>query len=272
MRKLTRYDGRTAVITGASSGIGRVLAVRLARQGARVALVARRADRLESLAMEITAAGGTALVVPCDVGDREQVSRSSRRILGELGGVDLLVNNAGYGHHRRFLDWDIDDIERMMRVNYLGTVYWTKALLPQMVERRSGWIVFVASVAGKLGVPEESAYAASKFAMVGLAEALSYEVEDYGVHILTVCPGTIRTDFFDAEALNRMPPVSRRMMAEPEPLVEAILAALAQGKHEITFPRFIAAGYIVRALAPGLLRRGTKRQTLEALAKEGDRK
>jgi short-subunit dehydrogenase len=154
-------------------------------------------------------------------------------------------------------------------VNYLGSVYWTKRLLPAMVARRQGWIVFLASVAGRIGVPDESAYAASKFAMVGLAEALSFEVEDAGVHVLTVCPGTIRTEFFDAEALARMPPVSRRMMVDVEPLVDAIMEALAKGKHEITFPRFIAAGYVVRALAPGFMRRGTKRRTLEALAKEG---
>jgi hypothetical protein len=118
-------------------------------------------------------------------------------------------------------------------------------------------------------VPEETAYAASKFAMVGLAEALSFEVEDAGVQVLTVCPGTIRTEFFDAEALARMPPVSRRMMVEVGPLVDAIFDALAKGKHEITFPRFIAAGYLVRALAPGFMRRNTKRQTIEALAKAG---
>jgi short-subunit dehydrogenase len=203
------------------------------------------------------------------VAERSQVFESSQRILDRFGSVDLLVNNAGYGHHRPFLDWDLDDMERMMRVNYLGALYWTKALLPQMIERQHGWIVFVASVGGKLGVPEETAYAASKFAMVGLAEALSLEVEDSGVHILTVCPGTIRTDFFDEEALRRMPPVSRRMMVDPEDLVDAVVKALAKGKHEITFPRFIAAGYIVRALAPGFMRRNTKRQTLEALAKEG---
>ena len=148
-------------------------------------------------------------------------------------------------------------------------MYWTKALLPQMVARQRGWLVFVASVAGKLGVPEESAYAASKFAMVGLAEALSYEVEDAGVHVLTVCPGTIRTEFFDEEALRRMPPVARRMMVDVEPMVEAIIDALAKGRHELTFPRFIATGYVVRALAPGLMRRNTRKQTLDALAKEG---
>jgi short-subunit dehydrogenase len=271
MQKLTSYAGLNAVVTGASSGIGRELALRLSQKGARVALVARRAERLESLAAEITAGHGEALVVPCDVGDRTQVSAAAQQVLERFGSVELLINNAGYGHHRRFLDWDLDDMERMMRVNYFGALYWTKALLPQMVTRRRGWVVFVSSVAGKLGVPEESAYAASKFAMVGLAEALSYEVEDADVHVLTVCPGTIRTEFFDEEALARMPPVSRRMMVETGPLVDAIFDALAKGKYEITFPRFIATGYLVRALAPGIMRRNTKRQTLDALAKEGRR-
>lgn len=267
MHTLTSYAGLSAVVTGASSGIGRELALRLARKGARVALVARRADRLEELAAEIAALNAEAFVVPCDVADRDQVMAASARVLERFGGVDLLCNNAGYGHHRRFLEWDLDDMERMMRVNYFGTLYWTKALLPQMVARRRGWIVFVASVAGKLGVPEESAYAASKFAMVGLAEALSYEVEDAGVHVLTVCPGTIRTEFFDAEALARMPPVARRMMVDTAPLVDAIFDALAKGKYELTFPRFIATGYLVRAIAPGIMRRSTRRQTLDALAK-----
>jgi short-subunit dehydrogenase len=269
MRKLTSYAGLTALVTGASSGIGRALALRFARGGARVALVARRLELLETLAADIRGLGGDALVLPCDVADRAQVLAAAQQVDERFGGVDLLVSNAGYGHHRRFLDWDLDDMERMMRVNYFGTLYWTKALLPRMVERRRGWIVFVASVAGKLGVPEETAYVASKFAMVGLAEALSFEVEDAGVHVLTVCPGTIRTDFFDEEALRRMPPVSRRMMVDTDSLVDAILKALAKGKRELTFPRFIAAGYVVRALAPGFMRRNTKRQTLEALAQEG---
>ena len=89
------------------------------------------------------------------------------------------------------------------------------------------------------------------------------------MHVLTVCPGTIRTEFFDEEALRRMPPVARRMMVEVEPLVDAIMEALAKGRYELTFPRFIASGYVVRVLAPGLMRRGTKRRTLDALAKEG---
>jgi len=262
LSKLTSYAGLRALVTGASSGIGRDLARSMAEKGARLALVARRGAQLESLAGEIRESGGEALVLPCDVADRDQVFATAQRALDQFGGVDLLVNNAGYGHQRRFLDWDVEDMERIIRVNYLGSLYWTKALLGQMVGRRRGWIVFVASVVGKLAVPEESAYVASKFAMVGLAEALSYEVEGAGVHVLTVCPGAIRTEFFDAEALERMPLVTRRTMVETGPLLDAIFKALAKGKHEITFPRKIAAGYIVRALAPGLLRCGVRKVTL----------
>lgn len=267
MIKLASYRGLTALVTGASSGIGRLLALRFAREGARVALVARREDRLRELAAEIAAAGGEAVVLPCDVSVRQEVAEAARQALERFGAIDLLVNNAGYGHHRRFLDWDLDDMERMMRVNYLGALYWTKALLPQMVERKRGWLVFMASVGGRIGVPEESAYAASKFAMVGLAEALSIELDESGVHVLTVCPATFRTDFFDDEALARMPPVSRRNMQEPELLVEAVIDALARGKREITVPRRFAVAYVVKAVAPGFMWRSVKRTTLEALNK-----
>jgi len=266
--KLQDYSGLGALVTGASSGIGRVLAGRLATRGARVALVARREEDLQKLAEEIQRAGGAALALPCDVGDREAAEACCAKALAEFGSVDLLVNNAGYGHHRTFLEWDVEDMERMMRVNYLGSLYFTKALLPQMVERRRGWLVFVSSVAGKLAPPEESAYAASKFAMVGLAQSLSLEVEDAGVHVLTVCPGVIRTPFFDQEALERMPPASKKRMVEPEGLVDAMLEALARGRHEITHPGGIAPAYAIQALAPTFMRRMMKRSTLGALARQ----
>lgn len=262
MSRLISYAGKIALVTGASSGMGRLLALRLAREGADVALVARREAELEEVAALVREYGRRALVLPGDVADRAQVFAAAVRVQQELGAVDILVNNAGYGRHCRFADWEIDDIERMMQVNFFGTVYWTKALLPSMLARRSGWIVVMASVAGRLGVPDESAYAASKFAQVGLAEALSIEVEDAGVHVLTVCPGAIDTPFFDAEALARMPAVAKRMMIAPQRVIDAIVTALAQGRHEITVPRAITAGYIVRAIAPRFMRRNTKRTTL----------
>ena len=119
-------------------------------------------------------------------------------------------------------------------------------------------------MAGKLAVPDESAYVASKFALVGLGESLSFELEGAGVHVLNVCPGTIRTDFFDAEALRRMPAVARRMMTDPGPLIDAIMKALRRGQHELVFPRFVGLGSVVRAIAPGFMRWSVRRTVLAA--------
>ena len=261
MNAVDAFRGRVALVTGASSGIGRALALRLARERMRVALVARRRADLEALAAEIAREGGDACAFPCDVESAAEVATTARAAIERFGAVDLLVNNAGYGHHRAFLDWDLDDMERMMRVNYLGTLRFTKALLPGMVARGRGSLVFVASVAGKIATPDETAYSASKFAMIGLAQSLSLEVEDAGVHVLVVCPGVIRTPFFDEEALSRMPPVSLRSMTDVEGLVDAIVDALARGKREVTYPRSIAAAYVVQAIAPAFMRRQVKRTT-----------
>lgn len=123
-------------------------------------------------------------------------------------------------------------------------------------------------VGGKIASPEEAAYAASKFAMEGLASALSIEVEDAGVHVLTVRPSVVRTSFFDEEALSRMPPVSKRQLADPEQLVDVILSALARGKRELTFPGWIASGYLAQALAPEFTRLQIRRSTIDALDKK----
>lgn len=265
--RLASLRGRRVVVTGASSGIGRALAVRLAGEGARLALVARRREALDEVAAAVSAAGGEALVVPCDVAEREAVFAAAATIVDAWSGIDLLVNNAGYGRHRPFVRWDLDDMERMMRVNYFGSLYWTKAVLPGMLERGEGWVVFVASVAGHLASPDESAYVASKFATVGLAEALSIEVEDAGVHVLTVCPGVIDTPFFDEEALRRMPKAALRQMVQPEGLADAVVHALARGRHRLTYPRLLAAAYPIREACFRFFRWGTRRA---ALPKESD--
>jgi len=263
MSKLNSFRNRRILITGASSGIGRSLALRLAAEGARMALIARREAELEALAEEIRALGTDAACAVADIAERTEVEAACRKLTEAFGGIDILVNNAGYGHHRRFLDWDVEDMERMMRVNYLGSLYATKALVPQMVERGEGWLVFIASVAGKIAPPDESAYAASKFAMVGLAESISLELEEHGIHTLTVCPGAIRTPFFDKEALERMPPVAKNSMVPVESLIEKIVRSLKRGDHELTHPAFIQAGYIVRSLAPGFMRRQVRRTTMK---------
>lgn len=261
--KLESYRDRTALVTGASSGIGRILALKLASQGARVALVARREDELEKLAAEIRTNGGEALVLPCDVAESAQVSEAASRALEAFGTIDILINNAGYGGQSNFLDWDLEDMERMMRVNYFGALYFTKALLPQMAERKTGWLVFVSSVSGKIASPEKSAYAATKFAMTGFAEGLSLDLEvaNTGVHLLTVHPGVVRTPFFSEHMLSGMSEKTRNSMVEPEKVVDAIFDALAQGKRELTYPGGLSAGYIVKALAPNFLRKQVLRVT-----------
>src|SRR5439155_15303288 len=129
--------------------------------------------------------------------------------------VDLLVNNAGYGRHVLFKDHDVEDIERMMRTNFLGVVYATRAVLPTMRAQRRGWLVNVSSVAGKLGQPDEAAYSASKFAVAGLSEALGYELAPLGIHVMTVYPALVRTEMFTPEVIARMPKGAGVTFLEP---------------------------------------------------------
>jgi hypothetical protein len=145
MRGPIPFRELVAVVTGASSGIGERIARDLAARGTRVALVARRADRLAALAREIERDGGHAFPVPCDVGERAGVAAAVRQVIDRHGSVDVLVNAAGYGAHVLFRDHPVDDIERMTRTNWLGTVYAVKAVLPSMRAQRRGWIVNVAS-------------------------------------------------------------------------------------------------------------------------------
>ena len=265
MRRLESWNDKVAVVTGASSGIGRVLAIRAAAAGARAILVARSEQRLTEVARTIRDAGGHADIVVCDVARREDVYQSASSILERHGRVDVLVNNAGYGRHLRFAEWDVEDMERMIQVNLLGSIYWTKALLPHLTARKSGWLVFMASVAGKLGVPDESVYCATKFALLGLAASISMEVENDGIHVLSVCPGAIDTELFTEAMLQRMPAVAKRNMIAADRLVTAIMRALARGKREITVPGSIATGYVARALLPEFTRSMVKRVALRPI-------
>jgi short-subunit dehydrogenase len=261
--RLRKFSGLSAVVTGASSGIGRSLALRLGRAGARVGLVARRRAELESVCEEIGRFGGEAIVVPCDVTDRHEVAAAITTISDRIGAVDLLINNAGIGARARFLDSTPEAFERILRVNTLGTVEMTRALLPSMVESGSGSIVFMASVAGRVPTPLETAYVTSKFAMVGFAESLSLEVEDDGIHVLVVCPGLVDTPFFGESGPPRVAAPFTTPI-DPDTLAAAVLAALARGDRRLTLPRAIAASYLAQAIAPEFTRRQVKRRGREA--------
>ena len=265
MAGLTDFRGTVGLVTGASSGIGAQLGRDLAARGMRVALVARRADRLRALSDEIGRGGGEAVAVECDVADRSAVEGAVAQVLDRYGRIDLLVNNAGYGRHVLFKDHDVEDIERMMRTNYLGVVYATKAVLPAMRARARGWIVNISSVAGKLGQPDEAAYSATKFAVAGFSEGLAYEVAPLGLHVMVVYPALVRTEMFTPAVLARMPARATRTFIDPPAFTREVLRALERGAYEVTVPRYVGIAFAIRALFPRFHRRMTARLRLPML-------
>jgi uncharacterized protein len=258
------YRKKIAVITGASSGIGAEFAKALARRGACVALVARRVDRLAQLSREIAAAGGEASVHACDVSDRVAVETTCREVIGRWGGIDLLINNAGYGRHVLFADHDLDDIEQLMRTNYLGAVYWMKSALP-LLRLRGGAIVNVSSLAGLLPQPDEAAYSAAKFALTALSEALATELAPAGIHVLVVHPALVRTEMITPAVLARLPKAAARTLIDADVFVAAALRALERGETSVIIPRRFRAVWLLRALSPGLIGRALARVKLRAV-------
>lgn len=253
---MTTIAGSTAVVTGASRGIGRAAAEELHRRGASVGLVARSAADLEALAGHL---GGRAAVAVADVADREAVTAAFEQLSAELGPPDILVNNAGMGAYASVLEESAETYERLMRLNYLGTVYATLAALETMVARRRGHIVNVASIAGRLGAPFEAAYSASKFAVVGLSESLAAEVRPFGVSVSLVNPGPVDTNFTEARGVPFQRKVPRPI--RPERVAHAIAGAVEADRFEQTIPRWLRAGSIVRAVAPQLYRRALARDS-----------
>jgi len=248
------YRDRVALVTGASSGIGEQLARDLAARGMRVALVARRAERLATLA---SALGGAAraLAVPADVGDRAAAEGAVATARAHFARLDLVVNAAGVARHVLFKDHDVADVEQLVRTNLLGTIYVTKAAIPALRATGGGAIVNVSSVAGKLGQPDEAVYAATKFGVTGLSESIAYELAPLGIHVLTVYPALVRTEMFTPEILARMPERATRTFIDPPEFCAAVLRALERGAYEVTVPSYVGIAYLLRALLPALHRR-----------------
>lgn len=224
---------KTVVITGASSGIGRATALEMARRGANVVLAARRIERLEEVAAECRALGVTALSVPTDVTKPEDC----RRLVDAVATVDVLVNNAGFAIFASIAEANADGLREMMDTNYFGTVHCTQAVLPQMVARREGTIVNVASIAGLMGYARMGGYCATKFALVGFTEALRDEVIGSGVKVALVCPGTTDTEFFVKAEKGKMPGASRLMPAvTAERVARAVCDAAEDGRYRRILP------------------------------------
>jgi short-subunit dehydrogenase len=185
--------GQVALVTGASSGIGWELARQLAAAGCKVGLVARREGPLLELRKLITDAGGTAAVAVADVGRREQAEAAFRAVREQLGPVDLVVANAGVGKPTTLDPVNMADVEDMIRINFLGVIYTLSAALPEMLDRKSGHLVGISSLAGYRGLPGESAYCASKAAVNTYLDGLRIHLRGSGVKVTTICPGFVTT-------------------------------------------------------------------------------
>lgn len=191
-------DGKVAVITGGSTGVGKAVGEIFARKGVRVVLAARTESRLKAAAESLRKAGGEVLAVPTDVSSREACEHLMSEAAGHFGLVDILVNNAGVGIYNPVDQMTDQDLETLLSVNLKGTIYCSQAVFPKMKERGSGHIINVASIAGKMGLPRESGYNASKFGMVGFGQSLKKEAIRYGVRVHNICPGGINTPFWDS--------------------------------------------------------------------------
>jgi short-subunit dehydrogenase len=251
------------VITGASSGIGKALAYELAAAGCKLVLAARRLELLEALAAELESRFEIeTLAIGCDVSEQEQAEKLIAQSLERLGKIDILINNAGVADYLFFHKDSPAKMRRVMEVNYWGVVYCTHAALPAMMAAKSGTVINISSVAGKLATPGIANYSASKHALNGLSQALRMELAAYGIHVLLVCPTSTKTEIVakahDHSAVRFNPENYFGMSAER--VAKETLQALLDKRREHVLGAGERLGLQIFQLIPGLgeaiLRRG----------------
>ena len=192
-------NGTTALVTGASSGIGEALAPALAARGATVGIVARRADRLESVLAQCRVHSPNSAMWAADLSDLDAAARVVTDATAHFGGIDVLVNNAAIGKRKLVQTLTVDDLDVTMRTNFTSPIRMAMALLPAMIERGSGLIVNVSSMGGRLGIAHEAAYSASKFAMCGWSESARIDLDGTGVKVKLILPGPIATEIWELQ-------------------------------------------------------------------------
>lgn len=230
-------NGRIAIVTGASSGIGAATALALAGAGCRLAIAARRHAELDQVAAQCRELGAECITIRTDVRVREDCVELVRRATAELGPPDILVNNAGFAIFDTIAEANPDDIRSMLDTNYLGAVNCVQAVLPGMLARNRGTIVNVASIVGIMGFSGMGAYCATKFALLGFTEALRDEVIDRGIRVSAVCPGTTDTEFFVTAQKGKAPAAERLILAVPATRVaRAVMRAIRGGKARLIVP------------------------------------
>jgi len=256
-----RLRDRTAIVTGASTGIGRETARLFARAGANVVLAARNADALAQVAQELQSYRGRSLAVPTDVTDSDAVEAMAKTAADEFGSVDILVNNAGLGLYAYLAEGSMENVRRLFEVNVFGALNCIRAVAPYMKQQRRGQIINVSSVAGKIAAPYEGAYAATKFALTAISDAVRLELLDHGITVITVYPGPIGTSFRE-KALKEIelpaaPPAVRRI--PPVRVAEAILKAARDERPEVYVTWFDRLAVTLKGISPRFIDWGMRR-------------
>jgi 3-oxoacyl-[acyl-carrier protein] reductase len=222
-----KLDGKVALITGASAGIGLAIARRFLAEGADVAVVARRGERLAAFADEARQAGRRCAVIVGDAREETTAQQAVQTTLDTLGQIDLLINNAGMGIYAPLVGTSADDYDQMMDTNMRSTFLFTRHTVPSMLEQGAGTIINVSSMAGVMGFAGEAAYCASKFAQVGFTQALDRELRPRGIKVGVVCPGGVKTEFAIGSGRTEEGVASSGML-NAEEVAEAVLLMATQ--------------------------------------------
>jgi uncharacterized protein len=236
-------------VTGASSGIGAAIARALAGRGWQTVLLARREDRLRALSEEV---GGEYEV--CDVGRRADVERVAAEVIERHPRIELLVNNAGIPGRRGFTEIDLDRLEEVLRVNYLGAVWCLRAFLPALERAERSDVVNIVSVAGTVAYGPAGPYSASKHAELAFSRSTTAELRSRGIHVHTVNPGFVETEGFPQASVLRSA-LMRRLVVRPEHIADHVLKVIERDKRETFVPPWYRAAAIAQAVAPGLVAR-----------------
>jgi short-subunit dehydrogenase len=250
------YRGRAVIVTGASSGIGRQVALDFAARGASLVVSARRQDRLAEVARECSANGATVEAMTGDVAERAFVETMVVRALERFGRIDVVVNNAGVSKHKQIYHVTPEDVDYVLRVNFLAPAYLTLAALPSMLRQGEGWIVNISSGAGKFPPPRETVYAASKFALNGFTEGLWLDLAGSNVHAGVINVGPIDTEIWSK---TDEPTAYRGRKYSPTLVSRAVFRCIERRRHELWVPRSLMIPWLLRSFLPGLYRAGARR-------------
>ncbi|WP_434684324.1 SDR family oxidoreductase [Pseudanabaena minima] len=217
-----KLTGKKAIVTGASSGIGKEVALRLLKAGAQVSLVSRNPEHILS---ELPA-GSNAKSYAIDLGDISQVATKMQAIVAEMRGVDILINNAGMAYIGELIDMPLTEWQKLLDLNLTSVFQCLQAVLPTMRSQKSGTIINVASIAGKQGFPNWGAYCASKFALLGLTQAIAAEEQPYGIKVMSISPGSVDTPLWDTLGDKVPPSFNRAAMLRPATVADSIMTLI----------------------------------------------